>query len=142
FVEYAKDDVEDILIRISVHNRGKDEASLHVLPTLWFRNTWAWGYDDTRPLMFAGLSNQIIGVHKLLGDFNLYCEGQPGLLFTDNETNAKRLYDHDEGKPFYKDGINDYLIGGNGGAINHEKKGTKASVDYDVTVAGESSSVI
>ena len=142
FVEYAKSDTEDLLIRISVHNRGAEEASVHLLPTLWFRNTWAWGYDDTKPIMFAGLPNQVVIVHKLLGDYNLYCEGQPGLLFTDNETNGKRLYDHDDENKFYKDGINDYLISGNTSAINHEKKGTKASADYDLTVAGESSSVI
>lgn len=142
FVEYAKNDIEDLLVRISVHNRGKDEASLHVLPTLWFRNTWAWGYDDSRPLMFAGLPNQVVVVNKLLGDLNLYCEGQPELLFTDNETNAKRLYNYDDGKLFHKDGINDYLVGGASAAVNHEKKGTKASANYEMSVAGGSSSVI
>ncbi|HEV8507196.1 MAG TPA: glucosidase [Chitinophagaceae bacterium] len=142
FVEYAKNDVEDILIKVSVANRGKEEASLHVLPTLWFRNTWTWGYDDTKPLMFAGLPNQVVIVHKQLTDFNLYCEGQPELLFTDNETNAKRLYDHDDEIKYCKDGINDYLTVGSTETINHEKKGTKASADYDITVAGGSSYVI
>ena len=72
FVEYAKNDAEDILVRISVHNRGNDEASLHVLPTIWFRNTWDWGYEESRPLMFTGLPNQVVMVHKTLGDLNLY----------------------------------------------------------------------
>jgi hypothetical protein len=142
FVEYAKNDVEDVLVKISVHNRGKDGSSLHVLPTLWFRNTWAWGYDDSKPLMFAGLSNQVVIVHKLLGDFNLYCEGQPELLFTDNETNARRLYDHDEGHQFFKDGINDYFINGNSDAINPGKKGTKAAADYNISIDGSGSAVI
>ncbi len=142
FVEYAKNDVEDILIKVSVVNRGVDEASLHVLPTLWFRNTWSWGYDDTKPLMFAGLPNQVVIVHKLLADFNLYCEGQPELLFTDNETNAKRLYDHNDERKYCKDGINDYLTDRNTATINYEKKGTKASADYDITVAGGASIVL
>ena len=142
FVEYAKNNSEDILVRITVHNRGKEEASLHVLPTLWFRNTWDWGYDDAKPLMFAGLPNQVVIVHKLLGDLNLYCEAQPELLFTDNETNTKRLYNYDNGKLFFKDGINDYLVGRNTASVNHEKKGTKASANYDLSIPAGSSSVV
>ena len=142
FVEYAKNDAEDILVRISVHNRGNDEASLHVLPTIWFRNTWDWGYEESRPLMFTGLPNQVVMVHKTLGDLNLYCDGQPELLFTENETNTKRLYNHDDGQQFYKDGINNYLAGGDKAAINAEKKGTKAAANYQVTVQGKSSVVI
>jgi len=142
FVEYAKNNAEDILVRISVHNRGNDEASLHVLPTIWFRNTWDWGYEESRPLMFTGLPNQVVMVHKTLGDFNLYCDGQPELLFTENETNTKRLYNHDDGQQFYKDGISDYLTSGNSAAINAEKKGTKAAANYDVTVQGKGSVVI
>jgi hypothetical protein len=139
FVEYAKNDTEDILIKISVYNRGKEDASLHVLPTLWFRNTWEWGYNDYKPEIFAEGTRQMTIKHKELGDLRLYCDGDPELLFTDNETNAKRLYNYDDGKKFCKDGINDYLVHGYKSAINTEKKGTKAAADYDITVkAGES----
>jgi len=142
FVEYAKNDTEDILIKISVHNRGKDEASLHVLPTLWFRNTWAWGYDEHQPAISAGPRNSLLIQHNDLGDFNLYYQDQPELLFTDNETNTKRLYNHDDGTLFHKDGINDYLVGQHDRAINPEKKGTKASCDYDISIQGGGSAVI
>ena len=84
--------------------------------------------------MFTGLPNQVVMVHKLLGDLNLYCEGQPELLFTENETNTKRLYDHDDGQQFYKDGINNYLVRGQKKAVNPEQQGTKASVHYTLTV--------
>jgi hypothetical protein len=142
FVEYAKNDTEDILINISVYNRGKDAASLHVLPTLWFRNTWGWGYDDYQPSISDTGNDDLKIEHKLLGNFNLYCEGNPQLLFTDNETNTKRLYNHDDGKQFYKDGINDYLVCGNSKAINPEKKGTKGAANYDISIEGQGVAVI
>src|SRR5215831_1589001 len=142
FVEYAKNDQEDLLVKISIYNRSKETASLNVLPTLWFRNTWNWGYDDYKPVMFAAEKDQIVVKHQLLDTFYLYYEGTQDLLFTDNETNTKRLYNHDDAKQFYKDGINDYLIRGDNASVNPEKKGTKASVNYDISVEGESSAVI
>jgi hypothetical protein len=142
FVEYAKNDTDDILVKISVHNRGEETASLHVLPTLWYRNTWSWGHDDYKPSVFANGENRLVIEHKLLGNYNLYCEGSPKLLFTDNETNTKRLHNYEDEKRFYKDGINDYLIGGNKSAINPEMKGTKAAADYDISIEGNGSAVI
>jgi len=142
FVEYAKGNPEDILIKISVHNRAKEGASLNVLPTLWFRNTWAWGYDDYKPFIQAGSNGKLLIEHKTLGKFHLYCEGDPETLFTDNETNARRLYNHDDGKRFCKDGINDYLIAGDKAGINPERKGTKAAANYELTIAPEDSVVI
>ena len=142
FVEYAKNDIEDILVKISIHNRGKEGASLNVLPTAWFRNTWSWGYDDYQPSIFAGEHGQMVIDHKLLGGFNLYCDGNPQLLFTDNESNSKRLYDFDDGQQFYKDGINDYLVSNNAAAINPENRGTKASANYDITIGAEDYVVI
>jgi hypothetical protein len=141
FTEYAKNDTEDILIKISVHNRGKEEVSLHVLPTLWFRNTWAWGYNDYKPLMWATGNSEIAVEDTRLGNYHLYCYGTCELLFTDNETNTKRFYNYDVGK-FYKDGINDYLIEGNKAAVNPAKKGTKAAADYDISLKGEDSVTI
>jgi hypothetical protein len=142
FVEYAKNDMEDILIKISVHNRGKEEASLNVLPTVWFRNTWAWGYNDYTPSISVGRGGELVIEHRDLGTFHLYCDGAPELLFTDNETNTQRLYNHDDGKVFYKDGINDYLIIGKTTAINPGKRGTKAAANYDVSVPAQGSTTI
>jgi len=142
FVEYAKNNAEDILVKISIHNRGKEAASLNVLPTLWFRNTWAWGYDDYTPSIYAGANGELAVDHKTLGNFQLYCEGSPQMLFTNNETNAKRLYNFDDGKRFFKDGINDYIIAGDSSAINPENKGTKAAFNCEVSVPGGNNVVI
>jgi hypothetical protein len=142
FVEYAKNDTDDILVEISIHNRGHEAASLHVLPTVWFRNTWKWGYDDYKPSISASGENRLIVEHEGLGNYNLYCDGNPKLLFTDNETNTKRLYDYNDKKQFYKDGINNYLISGDQKAINPATQGTKAAADYDVNIEGNSCAVI
>jgi len=142
FVEYAKNDKDDILIKISVHNRGKEQASLNVLPTVWFRNTWIWGYDNYTPSISAGGQGELQLEYKDLGKFHLYCDGAPEFLFTDNETNTKRLYNVDDGKQFYKDGINNYLIHGDGAAINPEKKGTKAAANYDISIPAQASVTI
>ena len=91
FVEYAKSDPEDLLVKITVHNRGPEAAEIHVLPTLWFRNTWAW--DTTHQGRFERVrEGKIQGAAPDLGDLTLYCEGAPELLFTENETNASRLW--------------------------------------------------
>jgi hypothetical protein len=138
FVEYAKADVEDILIKITVANRGSDNATINVLPTVWFRNTWAW--DGSSP--GRGLSSISDGTIDLdcdeYGKRWLHCDGRPELLFTENETNNQRLFDAENNVPFVKDGIGEYLIRGNTGAINPAKIGTKASANYALTVpAGE-----
>lgn len=141
FTEYTKNTAEDILIKITIYNRGGQDASLNVLPTVWFRNTWAWGYDDYKP----GLSYESDGVidiyHKRLGQFWLKAEGDPELLFCDNETNTKRLYHYDNGKQYNKDGINDYLIHQTE-TVNPKKTGTKAAVNYDLIVPAKQNTVI
>jgi len=143
FVEYAKEAPEDVLIRITVCNRGPEAASLHVLPTLWFRNTWSWSEGAPRPVL-----KQVDGVpgarvvaasHEELGERFLYCEGEPPLLFTENETNNARLFAAPNRTPYVKDGINNAIVHGRTDAVNPERKGTKVSADYQVTVgAGES----
>jgi hypothetical protein len=140
FTEYAKAGEEDILIKITVYNRGPEPAPLHVLPQLWFRNTWSWGYDAYRPVLFADASPAGIRVeHRDLGNYTLYAEGRPGLLFCENDTNARRLYGADGGPGYYKDGINDYLVHGDREAVNPSQRGTKAAVHYALSVpAGES----
>ncbi|MDB4901503.1 MAG: glucosidase [Mucilaginibacter sp.] len=138
FVEYAKNTQEDILIKITVHNRGNQDAALNVLPTIWFRNTWAWEYDNYVPELLADSHGVIEVYHKELGQFWLNAEGSPELLFCNNETNTNRLYNYDDGRKFNKDGINDYIVHG-ADTINPKKTGTKASVNFDINVPARQS---
>jgi hypothetical protein len=138
FIEYVKNIQQDILIKITVNNRGGEDAALNVLPTLWFRNTWVWGYDNFTPQLSDGSHGVIEIYHKDLGQFYLNAEGSPEILFCDNETNTKQLYDYDDGRQFCKDGINDHVVHG-ADTINHKKTGTKASVNFDINVPAKQS---
>jgi hypothetical protein len=140
FIEYAKADMEDILIRITVHNRGKDEASLHILPTIWFRNTWSWGNDEYKPVMMSSNEDNITLLHRELGEFSLHAEETDVQLFCENETNTKRLYGTEK-TGYSKDGIQEFLVDGNQNAINYEQ-GTKAALNYDKTIPGGGSVTI
>ncbi len=139
FVEYAKADVEDILINITIANRGAETASLHVLPTLWFRNRWSWGNNtisnSAKPLLKA-TNNAIEIQHHIFGERFLYCENDPALLFTENETNARRLFGDETAQGFYKDGINDFVVNSAREAINPAQRGTKAAAHYELTLSG------
>jgi Glycosyl hydrolase family 63 C-terminal domain len=135
FVEYAKASPEDVLIKISVHNRGPQTAELHVLPTLWFRNRWSWQAGVKRPLLQqVGSSGAIKAVEDALGERYLYCEGEPPLLFTENETNTQRIFGAPARSAYVKDGINEYVVGGQRAAVNPERKGTKAAAHYHLSV--------
>ena len=137
-VEYAKASTEDILIKISVTNHGPQSASLRLLPTIWFRNTWAWHGNKPRPQLSKGVEHgkTVVDVHHhRYGKRWLYCEGAPELLFTDNETNTRKLYNTPDGPAFAKDGINDYVVNSDKAAVNPGHRGTKASADYKLTVA-------
>ena len=142
FVEYAKADVEDILIKITVSNRGPQAANLRLLPTVWFRNTWSWGSKDPRPELhqLRNTASPVIELnHPSFGNRWLHCEGSPELLFTENETNAHRLWGTDNPTPYVKDGINDYVVRGLNHAVNPQPSGTKAAAHYALNVgAGES----
>jgi hypothetical protein len=143
-VEYAKASSEDILIKISVSNRGPQSASLRLLPTVWFRNTWAWHGNKPRPHLSKAEGNEsLINVHHhRYGKRWLYCEGTPELLFTDNETNTRKLFASADGPRFAKDGINDYVVHAEREAVNPAGTGTKASADYKLRVAaGETMTV-
>jgi Glycosyl hydrolase family 63 C-terminal domain len=146
FVEYAKAAPEDILIQITVCNRGPDPAALHVLPTLWFRNVWSWGGDSPRPaLRQATLSDAggtIAASHPQLAERFLCYEGTAELLFTENETNSERLVHVPNRTLYVKDGINSYIVQGRHDAVNPEKTGTKASVHYAIEVRPGESKVI
>jgi hypothetical protein len=125
-VEYAKASPEDLLIRINVSNRGPEPADLDLLPTIWFRNDWSWHQGAVKPAMKA-----TGGAIDLEGR-RLYLEGSPELLFTENETNTRRLYGHGGG--FAKDGINDYVVNGDRDAVNPQETGTKAAARYRLRV--------
>ncbi len=145
FVEYAKVDVEDILIKITVANRGPEAANLRLLPTVWFRNIWSWGGDDPRPeLHQSRLSpNPVVELnHTQCGNRWLHCEGSPELLFTENETNAQRLFGIENRTPYVKDGINNYVVHGLQEAVNPEHAGTKASAHYKLTVEAGATTVV
>ncbi len=146
FVTYAKATPNDLLIEITVANRGPEEASLEVLPTLWFRNTWSWRVPSAPPVLRRTSPSQIAARHEELGDWVLDCEGDPELLFTNNETNRARFGLPSEGPAyapaFAKDAFHRYVIHGDTGAVNPAGEGTKAAARYRLTVpSGESRSV-
>ena len=137
FMEYAKDGPDDILVQITAINRGPDDAELHLLPTLWFRNDWAsWiTGPGEKPILKqiegpAGTS-AIVAQHSTLGTYYLYCEGEAPLLFAENETNNERLFPgYPNPTPYVKDGINNYVVQGHQTAVNPEHQGTKVSAHY------------
>ncbi|MFP3600471.1 MGH1-like glycoside hydrolase domain-containing protein [Paraburkholderia sp. SIMBA_053] len=133
FVEYAKADPEDILVRISVHNRGPDAAQIRILPTLWFRNTWSWGGDDRKPSLTEAGSGIIRATHHELRQYWLYCDGDCEALFTENESNAQRLWGVANSSPYVKDAFHDYVVS-RADAVNPAKSGTKAAAHYAVEV--------
>ncbi|HTI12447.1 MAG TPA: hypothetical protein VL832_27935 [Puia sp.] len=140
FIEYAKEDKEDILIRITVFNRGPEAAPIHILPTLWFRNTWNWGYNDYKPAMMTSNQGNISIEHNEVGEFTLHGEETDLHLFCENETNTKRLYGFNK-EGYFKDGIHEYLIHGNEQAINYQQ-GTKAALNYYRMIpAGQSATI-
>jgi hypothetical protein len=146
FVEYAKASPEDMLIQITVHNRGPESATLQLLPTLWFRNDWSWGEEVARPTLRQLAQDETGGIvalsHRDLGERFFYAEGASVLLFTENETNTERLVGTPNPSPYVKDGIGNYVVHGKKDAVNPEKKGTKVSAHYPLTLgAGESRTV-
>jgi hypothetical protein len=132
FVEYAKGSPEDILIQITIYNRGPEAAELHVLPTLWFRNQWSWGSSVDRPTLQAA-GDAVKAVHPVLGEHFLYCDGAATLLFTENETNTQRIFGVPNRTPYVKDSINDYVVHGKKNVVNPEQRGTKVVAHYHVT---------
>jgi hypothetical protein len=132
FVEYAKAGPDDILMLVTVHNRGPEAARLVLLPQLCFRNTWSWKPGVAKPKLTAERGGIKIE-HPKLGNFRLDCDGLPVLLFCDNETNIRRLF----GRPadgFFKDAFHDYIVNGNHAAVNPTNTGTKAGALYELTV--------
>lgn len=152
FVEYAKGDPEDILVRITAVNRGPDAAELHLLPTLWFRNDWSrWIAESNRATEKPTLkqvqtsdgASVVAATHSALGEFTLYCEGETPLLFTENETNHERLFPGQKNEsPYVKDGVNDCVIQGHENSVNPAKQGTKVAAHYHVNIGAGQTTVI
>jgi hypothetical protein len=136
FVEYAKQAPEDILIKISLCNRGPDPATLHILPTLWFRNIWTWWPETPKPSLkqIAGVNGSPVveASHPQLSARYLYCEGTVPILFTENETNNERIFGTPNLSPYVKDGVNNYVVNGTQDAVNPQNTGTKAAAHYSV----------
>ena len=146
FVEYAKQSPEDILIQISVSNRGPEPATVRVLPTLWFRNTWTWWPGTPKPSLkqvSARKGAQVIAAsHAELGERYLYCEGDAALLFTENETNNERIFGTANVSPYVKDGIDNYVVNGTQDTVNPEKTGTKSAAHYQLQLgAGQTATI-
>jgi hypothetical protein len=151
FVEYAKGDTEDILVRITATNRGPDAAELHLLPTLWFRNDWSvWIAESNRAPSKPNIKqikapkgeSAVAADHPLLGEFILSCDGDVSLLFTENETNHEKLFGVKNEGHHVKDGINDCVVQGNQGAVNPDKQGTKVAAHYQATVGAGQTEVV
>jgi hypothetical protein len=142
FVEYAKSDPQDVLVRITVHNRGPEAAVLHLLPTLWFRNTWSWGKSGDKPFIRQVGDATVMATHAQLGDRTLICDGNPKLLFTENESNATRLWGQSNSSPYVKDAFHEYVVSGNQAAINPNGAGTKAAAHYRLEVPAGGSQVL
>mgnify|MGYP000362657399 FL=1 len=142
FIEYAKADMEDICIKYTVFNRGPQKARMQLLPTVWFRNIWSFSKDNYRPCIRSGDEGELLISHKDIGNYTMYYQGEPELLFCENDTNHQAIYNHGYKKGFWKDGINDYVTFGKK-SINHEMKGTKASLRYILDIEpGQSQEVI
>jgi hypothetical protein len=141
-VEYAKASTDDLLVRITVANRGPEAAPLHVLPTLWFRNTWSWGRTGEgywpKPHLMRDGDGAITGEHASLGRCCLKANGAPTWLFTDNETNVARIFGSPNAQPYVKDAFHEYVVHGRTDAVNPDAIGTKAAAHYllDVPAGG------
>ena len=144
-VEYAKANENDILVRISITNRGPEAATCHTLPTLWYRNTWSWGYEagPMGDIVGKPLLRQVEGpsdvmavkaVHPKTGTYHLYAKGASDLLFTENETNVERLYGQQNHRPYAKDSFHRYVVHGEADAVNPDKEGTKVAALYGQNV--------
>ncbi len=142
FIEYAKASPEDILIRYSVYNRGPNAATIHVLPQIWFRNTWSWQIDGHKPILKQYRKAAVKMRQPDLGNYYLYCDDEPELLFCENETNPNRIYDMENASGYFKDGINDSIVDGIADAVNPQQRGSKAAAHYLQNIPADKSATI
>ena len=143
FVEYCKAAPRDLLIRITVENRGATAASLHLLPTVWFRNTWSWSEGAAKPHMDTGSTPATIRCrHEEIGEYTLSGDGSPEVIFTENETNQERIFNKPNPSPFVKDAFDNYLVHGRNAAVNPARTGTKAAAYYRLSIPAGGSQVV
>jgi hypothetical protein len=142
FVEYAKADANDVLMRVTVHNRGPEAASLVLLPQIWFRNTWSWGRDPAKPSLSQISRTRLQAVQPELGTLQFDFDPPEGFLFCENETNVRRVFGGGEVSGYFKDAFHDYVIAGAKDAINPEQRGTKAAALYRFNLAGQGSATV
>lgn len=140
-IEYAKASEEDICIKITIYNRSKHKKDLHILPTLWFRNTWSWGYDSTQPRIKKEESFALAS-HKDLGEYHFYIDQTATWLFTNNETNKEKLFSVPNDSPYVKDAFHSYLIEGRKDAVNPEQQGTKCTPCVKLSLEGHTEQTI
>ena len=142
FVEYAKADVDDVLMKITVFNRGPEAASLTILPHVWFRNTWSWGRNPQRPEVTQASTTQLVASHQALTTYQLDFDQPQEFLFTENETNARRVFNTGTGEGYFKDAFHEYVVNGAKNAVNPARKGTKAAALHNLNIpAGKSATV-
>ncbi len=134
FVEYGKNAEEDVLALYTIFNRGPESAELHIIPQLWFRNTWCIDESEQKPSISLTESNTLFLKHAELGEYFCYADDASEFLFTDNETNNELLYESKNNSPFLKDGINDYIVDGRTEAVNPDKTGTKAGIHFKLVI--------
>jgi hypothetical protein len=142
FIEYAKSSQEDILIKITAHNRFNEKAPLTILPTVWFRNRWSWGYHEKDAIMTKVNGTSIAINEKHLGKYYLYADRPSAWIFTENETNPNRLYNQHDEQRYFKDGFNDFIVEHKTQAINPEHFGTKAAAVYELEIEAHEVAVI
>ena len=143
FVEYCKAAPNDLLIRITAENRGTAAAPLHLLPTVWFRNTWSWSEGSAKPIMDTGSTPATIRCrHTEIGEYTLSGDGSPEVIFTENETNQERIFSKPNPTPFVKDAFDNYLVHGRTGAVNPAQTGTKAAAHYRLSIPGGGREVV
>ena len=134
FVEYAKAAPDDILMQVTVYNRGPEAAPIHLLPQLWFRNTWSWNLGSPKPRLRAVGEKCVAATHAELGEYKMFCDGKTELLFCDNETNARRLFGQPDAAGLFKDAFHEFIVGGNKDAVNPQRTGTKAGAHYRLEI--------
>lgn len=139
-VEYAKNSPQDMTIQISITNHAPDLQTIHLLPSLWFRNTWVWD-SSKKPSLKACFSDMIAASHEQLGQMWLYCPESKELIFTENETNYQRLFETANSSQYVKDGINDYIVNGEA-SVNPQQQGTKAAAHYELAIAAGETKVV
>ncbi len=134
FVEYAKNNPHDVLMRVTIHNRGPEASRVHVLPQLWFRNIWSWREDLEKPVLSKVDDHTVLAEHYSLGKYHWYIDGDAKLLFTENDSNPRRLFGMNDARGYFKDAFDEYVVHNNQTAVNPANTGTKAAAHYVLTI--------